>query len=132
MKVLSKAFHNLQARAQTIPNIGHGRLLSLFPNNNSLSSDHLTETWTLHRSMSKSRTDLLKGKGVTSGFHHSENLQNVCCGVGSKLTFWRRTYFYLIWAHPVYKMWIIQEPNMLELWNKLNFEEKKSKSIYHV
>jgi len=35
-------------------------------------------------------------------------------------------------AHPEYKMWIIQEPNTLELWNKLNFEEKKAYSIYHV
>ena len=33
-------------------------------------------------------------------------------------------------AHPVYKMWIIQEPNMLELWNKLHFEEKKMESIF--
>ena len=33
--------------------------------------------------------------------------------------------FFLILAHPVYKMWIIQESNTLELWNKLNFEEKK-------
>ena len=40
------------------------------------------------------------------------------------LTFWRRIYF-LILAHPVYKMWIIQKPNTLELWNKLHFEEKK-------
>ena len=29
-------------------------------------------------------------------------------------------------------MWIIQEPNMLELWKKLHFEEKKMESIYHV
>jgi hypothetical protein len=29
-------------------------------------------------------------------------------------------------------MWIIQEPNMLELWNKLHFEEKQKDSIYHV
>ena len=28
---------------------------------------------------------------------------------------------FLILAHPVYKMWKIQEPNMLELWNKLHF-----------
>ena len=42
------------------------------------------------------------------------------------LTFWRRNYFFLILAHPVYKIWIIQEPNMLELWNKLHFEEKKN------
>ena len=33
--------------------------------------------------------------------------------------------FFLILAHPVYKMWIIQEPNKLALWNKLHFEEKK-------
>jgi len=41
--------------------------------------------------------------------------------------------FFLILAHPVYKMWIIQEPNALELWNKLHFEEEKKKEItYHV
>ena len=45
------------------------------------------------------------------------------------LTFWRRNYF-LILAHPVYKMWIIQEPNTLELWNKLHFEEKKKRKVY--
>jgi len=48
------------------------------------------------------------------------------------LTFWRLNYFFLILAHPVYKMWIMQEPNMLELWNKLHFEEKKTECIYHV
>jgi hypothetical protein len=31
-----------------------------------------------------------------------------------QLTFWRRNYFFLILAHPVYKMWIIQDPNKLE------------------
>ena len=39
---------------------------------------------------------------------------------------------FLLLAHPVYKMRIIQEPNTLELWNKLHFEEKKTESIYHV
>ena len=39
---------------------------------------------------------------------------------------------FLILAHPVYKMWMIQEPNKLALWNKLNFEEKKTESIEHV
>ena len=48
------------------------------------------------------------------------------------LTFWHRNYFFLILAHPVYKMWIIQEPNTLELWNKLHFEDEKAESIYHV
>ena len=42
------------------------------------------------------------------------------------LTFWRRNFFFLILAHPVYKMWIIQEPNRLELWNKQHFEEEKN------
>ena len=50
-------------------------------------------------------------------------------GKNFPLTFWRRNYFFLILAHSVYKMWIIQEPNMLELWNKLHFEEKKTESI---
>jgi len=40
--------------------------------------------------------------------------------------------FFLILAHPVYKMWIIQEPNILDLWNKLHFEEEKTDSIYRV
>jgi len=41
--------------------------------------------------------------------------------------------FFLILAHPVYKMWIIQETITLELWNKLHFEEdKKTESIYRV
>ena len=34
-----------------------------------------------------------------------------------------------ILAQPVYKMWIIQETNKLELWNKLHFEEKK-RTVY--
>ena len=33
---------------------------------------------------------------------------------------------FLILAHTAYKMWITQEPNTLELWNKLHFEEKKN------
>jgi len=32
---------------------------------------------------------------------------------------------FLILAHSIYKMWIIQDPNKLELLNKLHFEEKK-------
>jgi len=34
-------------------------------------------------------------------------------------------FFFLILAHSVYKMWIIQEPNTLELWNKLHSEKKR-------
>jgi len=40
--------------------------------------------------------------------------------------------FFLILAHPVYKMWIKQQQNTLELWSKLHFEEKETESIYRV
>jgi hypothetical protein len=35
-------------------------------------------------------------------------------------------WFFFNFSTPVYKMWIIQEPNTLELWNKLHFEEEKN------
>ena len=38
--------------------------------------------------------------------------------------------FFLILAHSVYKMWIIQEPNTSELWNKLHFEDRKKRRVY--
>jgi len=41
-------------------------------------------------------------------------------------------FLFLILAHPVYKLWIMQVPNTLELWNKLHFEEEKTESIYRV
>ena len=40
--------------------------------------------------------------------------------------------FFLILAHSVHKMWIMQEPKKVALWNKLHFEEKKMESIEHV
>ena len=40
--------------------------------------------------------------------------------------------FFLILAQPVYKMWIIQEPKTLELWNKLHFKNEETEGIYHV
>ena len=62
----------------------------------------------------------------------SQILNGMTCRATIKnLTLWRRNFF-LILAHPVYKMWIIQEPNKLALWNKLHFEEKKTESIEHV
>jgi hypothetical protein len=35
-------------------------------------------------------------------------------------------------AHTVYEMWIIQEPNKVALWNKRNFEEKRTEIMQHV
>jgi len=54
------------------------------------------------------------------------------CYMGTHINLLAPELFFLILAHPVYKMWIIQEQNMLELWNKLHFEEKETESIYHV
>ena len=34
-----------------------------------------------------------------------------------------------IFAHPVCKMWIIQEPKKVALWNKQHFEEKKTENV---
>ena len=75
---------------------------------------------------------------ITAVMFMDQNDNNYTSGVPrigfvlcSLLTFWRRNYFLLL-AHPVYKMWIIQEPNKLELWNKLHFKEEKPESINHV
>jgi len=35
-------------------------------------------------------------------------------------------------AHPVFIMWIIQEPKKVALWNKRYFEEEKTENLQHV
>ena len=45
-------------------------------------------------------------------------------GWRNSLTFWRRIFF-LILAHSVFKMWVMQKPNKVALWNKRHFEEEK-------
>jgi hypothetical protein len=37
--------------------------------------------------------------------------------------------FLIFLAHPVCKMWIIQEPKKVALWNKRHFEEKEMESV---
>ena len=65
-------------------------------------------------------------------FTHFRTAPNSTCSncaefiASNKLTLWRRNYFFFNFSTPVYKMWIIQEPNTLALWNKLHFEEKKN------
>ena len=34
--------------------------------------------------------------------------------------------FFKILAHSVFKMWILQEPKMIALWNKRHLQEKKN------
>ena len=48
------------------------------------------------------------------------------------LTFWRRTFLFQILAHPVFKMWVIQKPNKVALWNKRHFEGENMEIIQHV
>jgi hypothetical protein len=44
---------------------------------------------------------------------------------------WRRN-FLLNFSTPVFKIWIIQEPNKVALWNKRHFEERKTEIMQHV
>jgi hypothetical protein len=43
-----------------------------------------------------------------------------------------KEFCFLILAHPVCKMWIIQAPKRVALWNKRHFEEKKTESLQNV
>ena len=67
------------------------------------------------------------------------NIQNVnntgtkCVRIMKHTEFWRGKkgeyiaclkYLVPIFVELIYKMWIIHEPNTLELWNKLHFEEE--------
>jgi len=42
------------------------------------------------------------------------------------LTFWHQSFTFKFLAHPVCKMWIIQEPKKVALWNKRHFEQKNA------
>ena len=58
--------------------------------------------------------------------------QHKCSSPAStKLTFRCRN-FLLNFSTPVFKMWIIQEPKKVALWNKWLFEEEKTESVQHV
>jgi hypothetical protein len=48
-----------------------------------------------------------------------------------KLTLWRRN-FLLNFSTPVYKIWIIEEPEKVALRNKRHFEEEETESMQHV
>ena len=61
--------------------------------------------------------------GVWCRKYHEVNWTDDCQPFGAGIIF-------LILAHSVYKMWIIQKPNKLELWNKLHFKEKKKNGEY--
>ena len=75
--------------------------------------------------------DFHKSAHLTQVFNHIHHIHTFLSHILNLLA--PELFFFLILAHPVYKMWIIQEPNTLELWNKLHFEEgEKTESIYRV
>ena len=63
--------------------------------------------------------------------HIAINTLCVSCWTAYILTFWRRNFFQIL-AHPVFKMWVIQKPNKVALWNKRHFEEEQMEIIQHV
>ena len=65
------------------------------------------------------------------GIWYLSNFSEPCLENSSFINLLAPDFFFLILAHSVYKMWIIQEPNTLELWNRLHFEGKKRK-VYTV
>jgi len=82
---------------------------------------HSIRHFPLHFSRASPYATRFRFHSTTRGcasFNCQAQIYQVC------LTFWRRNYFFKILAHPLYKMWIIQEPNSLDLWNKLHFEEE--------
>ena len=45
--------------------------------------------------------------------------------VFSRINLLATDFFFQILAHPVFKMWVIQKPNKVALWNKRHFEDKR-------
>jgi len=50
----------------------------------------------------------------------------------SKISFLVPKLLFFILAHPVYKMWIIQEQNKLELWKNCVLKRKKRKLLFFI
>ena len=57
--------------------------------------------------------------------YHQVWHSKVLAGDYIALTFWRRNFFQIL-PHPVFKMWISQEPKKIALWNKQHSEEEKN------
>ena len=57
----------------------------------------------------------------------SSNIANYCFSLINNISinFLATEFFFQILAHSVFKMWVIQKPNKVALWNKRHFEEKK-------
>ena len=65
-------------------------------------------------------------------FHSRKNMFDSSCTPAKfhdQFNLLEPEFFFFNFSTPVYKMWIMQEPNTLKLWNKLHFEEKNTESI---
>jgi len=108
------------------------------PAANAVNKYHISYHISLYRCYTPALTACFKFLNETNTsnsatfFRPRLRLTSRASGGHSSLTFWRLNYFFKILAHSVYKTWIKQESNTLELWNKLHFEEKRTESIYHV
>ena len=90
--------------------------LKWYPYGNNEAKQEILSRYSLPLSQSKKNASKTRAQG------HSKPMTVLDQTFGAGIIF-------LTLAHSVYKMWIIQEPNSLELWNKLHFEEEKTESI---
>ena len=75
----------------------------------------LSEIW-LYQCVRRCPPSPLVNKGLFVAFIQAMLLDYNISLLGAGIIF-------LILAHPVYKMWVIQEANTLELLNKVHFDE---------
>ena len=75
----------------------------------------------------KSFENLAKSRCQETALKHQNCMHEE---IKSRLTFWRRIFFFQISAHSIFKMCVIQKPNKVALWNKRHFEEKKKWRLY--
>ena len=108
----------------------------IFPN-----SPHIRGHVVLHDMLQgHQRTFFLIHHSVAVKFRWNATWQNIYTNQSSVRAFRLAPRFNLlvtdflfqILAHPLFKMWVIQKPNKVALWNKRHFEEKKMEIIQHV
>ena len=64
--------------------------------------------------------------------HPPQTLYSTVLAVVCIINLLATDFFFQILAHPVFKIWVIQKPNKVALWNKRHFEGGKMEIIQHV
>ena len=77
-----------------------------------------------NRNMTVQKRRRFGGFCQTNNYNSVEQVSYMQRGNVKSLTLWRRN-FLLNFSTPVFKMWILQEPKKVALWNKRHLEEKK-------